>query len=219
MSDRPVRDARGVTVIGGGDVAGADLEAALAVAPVLVAADGGADRALELGQPPDWVIGDLDSISDPARRLIPRERVIGVAEQDSTDFGKCLERIEAPLVLAVGFAGRRLDHTLAALSLLVRPGAPRVVMIAAEDVILACPPRLTLPLMPGTRVSLFPMGPARGTSQGLDWPIDGIDFAPGGRIGTSNRAGGLVTLRMEGPMLLMLPRDCLGTAITALRGA
>ena len=219
MSGRPVRDARGVTVIGGGEVAAADLEAALAIAPVLVAADGGADRALELGQPPDWVIGDLDSISDPARRLIPRERVIGVAEQDSTDFGKCLERIEAPLVLAVGFAGRRLDHTLAALSLLVRPGAPRVVMIAAEDVILACPPRLTLPLMPGTRVSLFPMGPARGTSQGLDWPIDGIDFAPGGRIGTSNRAGGLVTLRMEGPMLLMLPRDCLGTAITALRGA
>lgn len=219
MSGRPVRDARGVTVIGGGEVAAADLEAALAIAPVLVAADGGADRALELGQPPDWVIGDLDSISDRARRLIPRERVIGVAEQDSTDFGKCLERIEAPLVLAVGFAGLRLDHTLAALSLLVRPGAPRVVMIAAEDVILACPPRLTLPLMPGTRVSLFPMGPARGTSQGLDWPIDGIDFAPGGRIGTSNRAGGLVTLRMEGPMLLMLPRDCLGTAITALRGA
>lgn len=219
MSGRPVRDARGVTVIGGGEVAAADLEAALAIAPVLVAADGGADRALELGQPPDWVIGDLDSISDRARRLIPRERVIGVAEQDSTDFGKCLERIEAPLVVAVGFAGLRLDHTLAALSLLVRHGAPRVVMIAAEDVILACPPRLTLPLMPGTRVSLFPMGPARGTSQGLDWPIDGIDFAPGGRIGTSNRAGGLVTLRMEGPMLLMLPRDCLGTAITALRGA
>ena len=125
MSGRPVRDARGVTVIGGGEVAAADLEAALAIAPVLVAADGGADRALELGQPPDWVIGDLDSISDRARRLIPRERVIGVAEQDSTDFGKCLERIEAPLVLAVGFAGLRLDHTLAALTLLVRHGAPR----------------------------------------------------------------------------------------------
>ena len=78
------------------------------------------------------------------------------------------------------------------------------------------PPRLTLPLMPGTRVSLYPMGPARGTSQGLEWPIDGILFAPGGRVGTSNRATGLVSLRMEGPMLVMLPRSCLGTVLTAL---
>ncbi len=75
--------------------------------------------------------------------------------------------------------------------------------------------------MPGTRVSLYPMGPARGSSQGLEWPIDGIDFAPGQRVGTSNRATGLVSLRVQGPMLLMLPRDCLGTVAdgdAALRG-
>lgn len=216
MTARPVRDSRGVTVIGGGAVGPADLAAALAVAPVLVAADGGADRALALGHPPDWVIGDLDSISGPARRLVPADRVMHVAEQDSTDFVKCLTRISAPLVMAVGFAGLRLDHTLAALTAIVAPGAPRVIMLATEDVVFACPPRLTLPLMPGTRVSLFPMAPSRGVSSGLEWPIEGIEFAPGGRVGTSNRATGLVTLRIEGQMLLMLPRDCLGTVLTAL---
>lgn len=216
MPDRTIRHDRGVTVIGGGAVTPDDLDQALAVAPVLVAADGGADRALSLGQPPDWVIGDLDSISAPARRLIPAGRVLEVSEQDSTDFAKCLRRIDAPLVMAVGFAGLRLDHTLAALTVMVAPGLPRVVMLAPDDVVMVCPPRLTLPLMPGTRVSLYPMGPARGTSQGLEWPIDGILFAPGGRVGTSNRATGLVSLRMEGPMLVMLPRSCLGTALTAL---
>lgn len=208
---------RGVTVIGGGAVAPADLDLALGVAPGLVAADGGADRALALGHPPDWVIGDLDSISAAALRLIPAERVHHVAEQDSTDFTKCLTRIAAPFVMAVGFSGRRLDHTLAALTTMANVARPPVILVAAEDLVFLAPPRVTLPLMPGTRVSLYPMGPARGTSTGLEWPIEGIEFTPGGRVGTSNLARGLVTLRIEGKMLVMLPRDTLATVMTALR--
>ena len=213
---RPITSDRGITVIGGGQVSDADLALAMTIAPVLVAADGGADRALELGRLPDWVIGDLDSISDRGRAAVPPDRLLHVAEQDSTDFVKCLTRIDAPIVMAVGFAGLRLDHTLAALTALVAQDVPRVIMIASDDVIFVAPPRVTLPLMPGTRVSLYPMGPARGTSSGLEWPIDGIDFAPGGRVGTSNRAAGLVSLRIQGKMLVILPRKSLGTVLTAL---
>lgn len=208
---------RGVTVIGGGTTAPLDLQTALALAPTLVAADGGADRALALGQPPDWVIGDLDSITASARRLIPSARVCQVAEQDSTDFAKCLTRIAAPFVIAVGFSGLRLDHTLSVLTTMASTARPPVILLASDDVVFVAPPRLTLPLMPGTRVSLYPMGSARGISTGLDWPIEGIDFAPGGRVGTSNRASGIVTLRIEGRMLVMLPRSTLATVMTALR--
>lgn len=208
---------RGVTIIGGGAVTQADLAASLEVAPVLVAADGGADRALSLGHPPDWVIGDMDSISMGARRLIPAGRIFQVPEQDSTDFAKCLTRIAAPFVMAAGFAGLRLDHTLAVLSTMAQIPRPPVILIAPDDLVFVAPPRVTLPLMPGTRVSLWPMGPARGVSTGLEWPIEGIEFAPGGCVGTSNRATGLVTLRIEGRMLVMLPRDTLGTVMTALR--
>lgn len=212
----PIISERGVTVIGGGQVTRSDLALATTVAPLLVAADGGADRALELGRMPDWVIGDLDSVSNRGRAAVPPDRLLHVAEQDSTDFVKCLTRIRAPVVMAVGFAGLRLDHTLAALTALVAQDVGRVIMIASDDVIFAAPPRVTLPLMPGTRVSLYPMGPARGTSSGLEWPIDEIDFAPGGRVGTSNRATGLVSLRIQGKMLVILPRECLGTVLTAL---
>ncbi|MFC3627915.1 thiamine diphosphokinase [Paracoccus angustae] len=208
---------RGVTVIGGGTATPYDLQTALAVAPTLVAADGGADRALALGQPPDWVIGDLDSISPGAQRLIPAGRIHQVAEQDSTDFTKCLTRIAAPFVMAVGFAGLRLDHTLSALTTMAFTPRPFVILLTSDDVVFVAPPRLTLPLMPGTRVSLYPMGPARGISTGLEWPIEGIEFAPGGRVGTSNIANGVVTLRIEGKMLLMLPRSTLATVMTALR--
>lgn len=208
---------RGVSIVGGGTVSAGDLDTALSVAPTLVAADGGADRALALGHPPDWVIGDLDSISDAARRLTPVERVHHVPEQDSTDFSKCLSRIAAPFVVVVGFAGLRLDHTLAVLTTMAGIARPPVIMLAPDDLVFVAPPRMTLPLMPGTRVSLYPMGPARGVSTGLEWPIEGIEFSPGGRVGTSNMARGLVTLRIEGKMLVMLPRDTLATVMTALR--
>ncbi|MDO5643501.1 MAG: thiamine diphosphokinase [Paracoccus sp. (in: a-proteobacteria)] len=207
---------QGVTLIGGGAVTRDDLAQARALAPRLVAADGGADTALALGVCPDLAIGDFDSISDKARARLGPGRLIHVAEQDSTDFEKALTRTQADFFIAVGFAGRRLDHTLAALAVMARQPGPPCLMLAAEDVAFLCPPRLALPLAAGTRVSLFPMGPARGESTGLHWPIAGIDFTPDGRIGTSNAATGPVRLTMRGRMLVMLPRDCLGLALAAI---
>lgn len=206
----------GVTLIGGGAVTAEDLALALRHAPSLVAADGGADAALTLGHVPDLAIGDFDSISDAAKRALGPARLTHIAEQDSTDFAKALSRIKAAFVIAVGFSGRRLDHTLAALNVMVRHPQPRCVMLAAEDIVFLAPPELALPLTAGTRLSLFPMGPARGTSTGLRWPIDGISFAPDARIGTSNEATGPVRLVLDGPMMVMLPRDCLDLALAAL---
>ncbi|MFD1882792.1 thiamine diphosphokinase [Paracoccus pacificus] len=206
----------GVTLVGGGALTESELAQALLHAPVLVAADGGADAALALGAMPDAVIGDFDSLSADARGRIPPDRLHHVAEQNSTDFTKCLTRIRARFVLAVGFSGRRLDHTLAALSSLVEHPDPPCLLIAAEDLVFLAPPQLRLDLAAGTRVSLYPLGPSRGTSTGLRWPIDGLEFAPAGRVGTSNAATGPVELRLEGSMLVLLPRDCLAQAMTGL---
>ncbi|MBP8930160.1 MAG: thiamine diphosphokinase [Paracoccus sp.] len=205
-----------VTLIGGAPLDSDDLSQALALAPVVAAADGGADTALANGLVPQAVWGDFDSISARARAGIPPENLHPVTEQDSTDFEKCLSRIDAPLVIAVGFAGARHDHFLAALSTLSRRIGPPCILIAAEDVITLCPPEIALDLRPGTRLSLFPMGPASGYAQGLKWPIDGLDFAPDARIGTSNAATGPVLLQTEGPMLLILPRAHLETLARAL---
>lgn len=205
-----------VTLIGGGPVPRADLDAALRLAPVIAAADRGADIALGFGLMPGAVWGDLDSISEAARKAIPRERLHLVAEQESTDFEKCLARIQAPLVLAIGFSGGRQDHFLAALSTLARRVGPPCILIAGEDVIALAPPRIALDLPAGTRLSLFPMGPAGGCSRGLEWPIDGLEFAPDRRTGTSNRSTGPVALEIAGPMLLILPRAHLAPLARAL---
>ena len=150
---------------------------ALALAPRLVAADGGADSALALGQTPDLAVGDFDSISDAARRVLGPARLHHDPDQETTDFDKALAVEAADLVLAVGFTGARLDHTLAAMSTLARHPQRRVVIDSGTDLCLLCPPRLTLDLPAGSRVSLFPLAPLHYleivTSVALGWLVFG----------------------------------------------
>lgn len=208
----------GVTLVGGAPVSGAALRLAMARAPVVVAADGGADRCLARGVMPRAAIGDFDSISPQARAALGPERCHVIAEQETTDFDKVLRSVRAPFTLALGFAGARIDHGLAALSALVRHVGPPCVLIGPRDVVFAAPPRLSLSLRAGDRVSLFPMAPVSGESRGLEWPIDGLCLEPAGRIGTSNRASAAqVHLTLSGPgLLVILPRARLDAALRAL---
>lgn len=214
MAGEIVHHSGGVTLLGGGAVAEADVHAALTIAPVLVAADGGGDAALALGLSPEAVIGDLDSLSASARARLGA-RVHPIPEQDSTDFGKCLRAVAARFYLCLGFTGQRLDHTLAALSELAARPDQRIFLIAEEEVIFRAPPRLALDLPPGTRFSLYPMGPASGRSAGLRWPINGLTFTPAGRVGTSNEVTGPVVLELTGPILVLLPKPHLGAVLAA----
>lgn len=121
-------------LVGGGSRDGAAFDMAFSRSKFLLAADGGADAILEKGHIPQAVIGDMDSLSDTARAAIPADRLHSIAEQDSTDFDKALRSILAPLILAVGFSGARLDHELAALHGLVRYPDRRVIMIGTQDI-------------------------------------------------------------------------------------
>ena len=213
-----VKSDLGVTLVGGGALCKTRLEQALTLAPTLVAADGGGNALADLGHSPAAIIGDMDSLRpDLMQRWA--ERLHPVAEQDSTDFDKCLRSIDAPFVLALGFDGARVDHTLAAMTALVRHGRSHVLLLGAEDVCFLAPPRIELCLPVGARVSLFPMGPVTGQSVGLEWPIDGLSFAPGGIIGTSNRANAPdVCVQVSRPsMLMILEVAHVTTVLAALR--
>ncbi len=215
-----VNSVQGVTLVGGGNASLSDLEAALALAPTLVAADGGGNTLDDLGHSPSAIIGDMDSLRDDLRRDWAH-LIHAIEEQDSTDFDKCLRSIEAPFVVGVGFAGARLDHTLSTMTALVRHGRSRVLLLSEQDVCFLAPPALTLPVQVGARVSLFPMAPVSGRSEGLFWPIDGIAFTAAGIIGTSNKSDAAeVRLHMDAPaMLVMLERAMLDAALDGLLAA
>jgi len=207
-----------LTLLGGGFVAPGGLNLALKYAPILVAADGGAANALAQEIVPQAVIGDFDSLDPSVRHRLPSECLHLVTEQDSTDFEKALRRVQAPLILGVGLTGKRRDHELAALHALLRYPDKPCILLAESDVICLCPPRLTLDLPVGTRMSLFPMAPVEGTSTGLRWKIDGLRFAPGAQIGTSNQTvHKKVAVTMSAPaMLLILPLAHLANLIAAM---
>jgi len=212
-----VHESDPITLVGGAGLSDHLFDQALQVSRLVVAADSGADRALAHGITPRAVIGDFDSISQATRAALPEAILHQMQDQDSTDFDKCLRSVSAPLILGVGFCGDRLDHQLAACNTLVRYPLQRCVLLGETDLVFLCPPAIHLPLDAGCRVSLFPMGAVEGLSDGLQWPLRGLNFAPDGQVGTSNAATGPVHLTITAPkMLVMLPVDRLDIVVTAL---
>jgi thiamine pyrophosphokinase len=209
-SDQPV------TLIGAGPIGAGDLEAALALAPEIVAADGGANHPLPEGRRFRLVVGDMDSIRHPATTAAPMHRI---DEQETTDLEKCLRSVAAPLFIGLGFLGGRLDHQLAALNAIVKDDGPPVILLGTGDLCFRCPADLAIDLPPGTRLSLFPMARLRGIrSEGLLWTVDGLELDPAERVGTSNETtGGRVRIGFEpARMLVILPAGRLAAAAAAL---
>ena len=209
-----------ITIVGGTHFSQGLLLESLRRAPVVYAADGGANLCMQYGCQPKQVIGDLDSLSPSLRSELDPSWVIHVAEQDTTDFEKLLIRVDAPFMLAVGFMGGRIDHQMAVQTVLTAYAHRKIICLGDEDVVFVSPPEIDLPLDAGTRVSLYPMAPVQVRSTGLYWSTDGLTFAPDGQIGTSNQATGPVTLLPSAPrMLVVLPKNCLDIAIDAVQAA
>src|SRR4051812_23931915 len=105
-------------VIAGGD-APAPIDAGLAAAPLVIAADSGVGHALALGLTVDLVIGDLDSAApdDVERAIAAGARVDRhPADKDATDLELALDaarELGATEITVLGAGGGRLDHLLA----------------------------------------------------------------------------------------------------------
>ena len=156
----------------------------------VIAVDGGLRHVLNAGLTPNAVIGDMDSIelSDlhAAGRNVP---VYKSDDQDTTDFEKALLASEAPLCLAYGFLGLRIDHMLACLSVLARfTDRHKVILVGADDVVYVTKGPFSMHLSAGARLSLWPITPVKfAASSGLVWPVDGLTLAPDGQVATSNQ--------------------------------
>lgn len=163
---------------------------------LVVAADGGVDRALALGLVPDVAVGDFDSSS--AAGLAAAEaagcRIVRhPAAKDETDLelalATALEAAPARIVV-VGSGEGRLDHLLSSLLLLAdeRYAACEVDALLGGAVVHAIHRERTLAGAPGETLSLLAVGgPAEGvTTSGLAYPLDGETLEPGTSRGVSN---------------------------------
>ena len=211
-----VRSEEPIALFGGGYIGSEDTNLVLSRVQRAVAADGGAAALIDSGCVPEAVIGDFDSLTPQYRDRIPADRLHPIREQDSTDFDKALRSIQAPLVIGVGFLGARVDHQLAVFNSLVRLQDHPCILLGAHELVFHAPPRIAFSVEAGETISLFPLRPVTGRSKGLEWPIEGLDFAPDGRVGPSNRALSDVELQMDGPgLLVMVPRPALDQVMQA----
>lgn len=83
----------------------------------IIAADGSADTLFKYRIIPDYVVGDLDSISLQTQTRLRRSgsKIIKIREQQHNDFEKCASfaiRKGFKNIAVLGYAGKRIDHTL-----------------------------------------------------------------------------------------------------------
>lgn len=206
-----------VILVGGAALEPDDLNILRSLSAIFVAVDSGAGPILEAGIVPEAVIGDLDSLSDAARASFA-DRLHLIAEQDTTDFEKALTRVDAPVVIAAGFMGGRLDHQMAVLNCVMRHRTRSVVLLGPEDVVFVATERTDLDVPVGTRVALLPMGDARVATEGLQWNLTDAALHSSGAISAANEtAAPRATIRAIGQLLITLPRAQLACAIDVVR--
>jgi len=218
-------------LVGDGDVpARAALDAAWpgwdTDAGLLLAADGGATKALAAGLAPDLVVGDADSLG-PAGLAAVREAGIpvelAVVAKDESDLElavlAAVARDATRITILGALGGARFDHALANAWLLAHPalvGRAAVLLDAATRVRLldasAAPASAVLQGRIGDLVSLFPFGAdaAGVATAGLAYPLrdEPLRFGParglsnvrcGPEARVSLRAGRLLIVETRSP--------------------
>lgn len=178
-------------------------------ADLVVAADGGADRALDVGITPDWVIGDMDGILPGTLRRFPAARIRRDTDPDSSDLEKVmrfLSRRRIKNVVLTGVFGGRLDHTLANLAVMAR-WHKRFRLRAVDEhfTTIVVDPSARFRAPRGTMVSLVAPAGAKGVStSGLRFGLKDEDL-PFSTLGIHNhvvRSPVRVSVR-KGPLFLM----------------
>ena len=201
-------------LVGGGEIYESDAAIARDLDTTVFCADSGAQNALRMGLKPNTVIGDLDSYKPAAQSKVT---VIQTPDQNYTDFEKALGHIEEKVVYCFGFWGKRLDHSLAALSVIAKTKDTHVILFSEQDICFRAPERLRLPMKAENPIAFFPMSCVTAKSVGLRYNFDSLALSPVGTISTSNTAIDTVELKdVEGDLLVVLPKDFLEVAVAAL---
>ena len=175
-------------------------------APYVVCCDGAADRYIATGHVPDAIVGDGDSISEENREKYAHLLHI-IGEQESNDQTKavryCMEQGRRRIAI-VGATGRREDHTIGNISLLIeyaRSGA-EVQSFTDHGMFIPCNDDTTLACRKGQQVSIFAITAKELQAQGLFYPI--YDFNNWWQGTLNECTGEEFTIHAKGEYLLFL---------------
>ncbi len=175
-------------------------------APYVVCCDGGANEYIERGCLPNIIIGDGDSLSE-TNRLKYADLIYHNPDQETNDQTKAVQYLLSKgkrKIAIVGATGKREDHTIGNVSLLIeymRMGA-EVRSYTDYGVFVPCKDTCVFESRPGQQVSIFNFTAKGLKSKGLAYPI--YDFTSWWQ-GTLNRCTNTsFTMEAEGEYLVFL---------------
>ncbi len=194
-------------ILANGDYPSAPLPLSiLEEAPLVVCCDGGANEYIAQGNIPHVIIGDGDSLSEE-NRLKYASILYHNPDQETNDQTKAVQYLLAQgkkRIAIVGATGKREDHTIGNISLLMeyqRMGAS-VRMYTDYGMFIPCKDTCAFSCRKGQAVSLFNFTAKGLKSEGLAYPI--YDFSKWWQ-GTLNVCTGSETkIEAEGEYLVFL---------------
>ena len=159
----------------------------------LIAADGAANLLVEAGIGPEFVVGDLDSVTPQTlERLEGLAELVAETDQDTTDFEKSIRFAESQLwknLLVIGMHGGDLEHTLNNWSVLMRHSrALQLTAFERDRYAIPVFESFTYEASPDELLSLIPQPLATLTTSGLVWNLENESLELGTREGARNRA-------------------------------
>ncbi len=188
----------------------------LASAAAVVAADAAGEWCASLGRLPDVVVGDFDSADPDELDGLERQGVrleVHPADKDATDLELAVAVAQdlwtLPICLTAAFS-QRLDHTLAALGLVMRAGKGARIAEPTWRAWPCSPGRpIQLTLTCGTSYSILALEHCEGVTElGGRWELREASMEALSGRGVSNEAlGADVRVRVRRGSLVVIAND------------
>lgn len=162
----------------------------------LICADGGADTAMLYKLSPDFIIGDLDSISPEAFKYYSKKcRIIKIKRQSDTDVEKCLKyaiKNRFTEAILLGGTGDRLDHSFCNLGIVLKfSNRIKITVIHQKSLLRTYSGDITLKTVRDETISVYGINDkTKIVSRGLKYTLKNISLPFGEKESTSNIALG-----------------------------
>lgn len=175
-------------------------------APYVVCCDGASNTYLSQGKVPDVIIGDGDSLNASYRETY-RQIIHHIEDQECNDLTKAVRFLKEQgkqHIVIVGATGKREDHTLGNISLLMefqRMGL-QVCMLTDYGVFVPCQGEQSFSVYIGQQLSIFNFTAQGLHAEGLVYPLRDFSSWWEGTLNEVNRT--TCTFYAEGEYLVFL---------------
>ncbi|MEO8233158.1 MAG: thiamine diphosphokinase [Ignavibacteriota bacterium] len=178
---------------------------------IIICADGGANSAKNIGVIPNFIIGDLDSISGSTLKYFKgKSKIIKYKRQNDTDVEKSLKfaiNKNFNEVILSGVAGDRLDHTICNLGIVLKFfDNIKISLVSEKSFLIPINKTTYLKTKVGETISLYAFdNKTKITSTGLKYKLNNTALPFGIKESTSNVAiQNVIKIKVTGGIVFVI---------------